>query len=101
MYEYKTLSTTFDAGVLTVIVSNPPINIMTRELYQDLVAFTADVAVDKDVKVVVFESADPDFFIAHFDISQILTFPTDKPAERNEQLSDFHLMCERLRTMGG
>lgn len=99
MYEYKTLSTTFDAGVLTVIVSNPPINIMTRELYQDLVAFTADVAVDKDVKVVVFESADPDFFIAHFDISQILTFPTDKPAERNEQLSDFHLMCERLRTM--
>jgi enoyl-CoA hydratase/carnithine racemase len=99
MYEYQTLSTVFKAGILTVTISNPPINVMTLELYQELVAFTAEVAVDERVKVVVFQSADPDFFIAHFDIELILTFPTDKPAKISEQLSDFHLMCERLRMM--
>jgi enoyl-CoA hydratase/carnithine racemase len=98
-YEYETLETNFDAGVLTVTISNPPINVMTLKLYQELVAFTAEVEQDKAVKVVVFESADPDFFIAHFDVELILTFPTDEPARRSERLSDFHLMCERLRTM--
>ena len=99
MYEYRTLSTTFDAGILSVTIDNPPINIMTAQLYQDLVAFTAEVAEDGEVKVVIFQSADPDFFIAHFDIEAILTLPIDRPAKRSEELSDFHLMCERLRTM--
>ena len=99
MYDYKTLQTELTDGVLTVTISNPPINVMTLELYQELVAFTAEVERDEAVKVVVFESADPDFFIAHFDVELILTFPTDEPARRSERLSDFHLMCERLRTM--
>jgi enoyl-CoA hydratase/carnithine racemase len=50
--------------------------------------------------VLVLQSADPDFFIAHFDIELILTFPTDTPPVKAESLSDFHLMCERVRTMG-
>lgn len=99
MYEYKTITTRFDDGVLTALISNPPINIMTSELYQDLVAFTLEVEQDNSVKVLVLESAEPDFFIAHFDVSLILTFPTDTPARRAEELSDFHLMCERLKNM--
>lgn len=99
MYDYKTLTTTLRDGVLTVVISNPPINIMTSQLYMDLVGFTSEVAEDDAVKVVVFESADPDFFIAHFDVELILTFPTDTPPVKSEQLSDFHLMCERVRTM--
>ncbi|MFN3236315.1 MAG: enoyl-CoA hydratase/isomerase family protein [Pseudomonadales bacterium] len=99
MYDYETLSTEYQNGIMTVTISNPPINVMTAKLYMELVGFTSEVAEDERVKVVVFESADPDFFIAHFDVELILTFPTDKPAEKQQQLSDFHLMCERVRTM--
>ena len=49
--------------------------------------------------MVVFKSADPDFFIAHFDVEAILQFPIDKDAEKDQELSEFHLMCERVRTM--
>ena len=98
-YNYQTLTTDFDQGVLTVTISNPPINVMTLPLYQDLVQFTGEVAQDDAVKVVVFQSADPDFFIAHFDVEMILTFPIDQPARKADELSDFHLMCERVRTM--
>jgi len=45
------------------------------------------------------ESADPDFFIAHFDVELILTFPIDEPAKPEAQLNDFHALGERLRTM--
>jgi enoyl-CoA hydratase/carnithine racemase len=98
-YEYSTISTRLNAGVLTAVLSNPPVNVMTPQLFADLVAFTAEVAVDEAARVVVLESADPDFFIAHFDLELILTFPIDKPARKAENLNDFNLMCERVRTM--
>ena len=98
-YEYSTLTTEYTKGVMFATISNPPANVMTTALYTDLVAFTAEVETDDRVRVVVFQSADPEFFIAHFDVEMILTFPTDDPARRPEKSSDFHLMCERVRNM--
>jgi enoyl-CoA hydratase/carnithine racemase len=99
-YDYQTISVELDEGVLFATLSNPPINVMTAALYRDLVAFTQQVQGDERVRVLVLQSADPDFFIAHFDIKLILTFPTDTPPVKAENLSEFHLMCERVRTMG-
>lgn len=98
-YDYQTISVRLDAGVLVATIKNPPVNVMTLPLYQDLVAFTAAVAVDEEVKVVVMQSADPDFFIAHFDLEAILSFPIDQPAMKATELSPFHGMCELMRTM--
>ena len=47
----------------------------------------------------MFQSANPDFFIAHFDVEALLQFPIDQPAKREEQPNEFHQMCERVRTM--
>ena len=99
-FEYETISSRLLDGVLTATISNPPINVMTLALYMDLVAFTKEVQDNDDVRVLVLESADPDFFIAHFDVELILTFPIDQPARKEKELSDFHAMCERVRTMG-
>ncbi|MBT5203395.1 MAG: enoyl-CoA hydratase/isomerase family protein, partial [Gammaproteobacteria bacterium] len=71
----------------------------TLPLYQDLVRVTEEVEHNESIKVVVFQSADPEFFIAHFDVEMILTFPTDPDPVKSESLSAFHLMCERVRTM--
>lgn len=98
-YTYQSIATNLHGGVLTATLNSPPINVMTGEFYSDLVAFTLEVEQDDAVRVLVFESADPDFFIAHFDVELILTFPVDKPAVKSDDLSDFHLMCERVRTM--
>lgn len=98
-YDYETLQVEYDKGVLTATINNPPVNVMTLPLYMDLVGFTAEVEQDESVKVVVFQSADPDFFIAHFDVEAILEFPIDEPAKKGMEFSDFHLMCERVRTM--
>jgi enoyl-CoA hydratase/carnithine racemase len=98
-YDYETLGIEYDKGVLTATINNPPVNVMTQPLYLDLVGFTSEVEQDESVKVVVFQSADPDFFIAHFDVEAILEFPVDTPAEKSMEFSDFHLMCERVRTM--
>jgi enoyl-CoA hydratase/carnithine racemase len=98
-YDYQTITTHLDQGVLFATLSNPPCNVMTAQMFSDLVGFTAEAEADDNVVVVVFQSADPDFFIAHFDVELILGFPTDKPAERSAEFNDFHIMCERVRTM--
>ncbi len=98
-YQYPTLDTALRDGVMTATINNPPVNVMTLALFEDLCAFTEQVAADGAVRVVVFDSADPEFFIAHFDLELILAFPTDQPARREQQPNDFHRMCERLRTM--
>lgn len=84
-------------GVATVIFDNPPINLMTLDLFVATARLIAELAVDDNVRVVVLTSAHPDFFIAHFDVEAILTFPTDQPAAT--ELNLFHVMCENLRTM--
>jgi len=47
----------------------------------------------------VMKSADPDFFLAHFDVSAIIDRPIDTAVQRDAQLKPFHAMCERYRTM--
>lgn len=96
---YQTLEVAEDGGVCFITISNPPVNVMTLPLYQDLVRVTEAVEHDESIKVVVFQSADPEFFIAHFDVETILTFPTEAEPVKSESLSAFHLMCERVRTM--
>lgn len=45
-------------------------------------------------------SLNPDFFIAHFDVSAILEFPIDTPARHEDYANAFyHDMCERFRLM--
>jgi enoyl-CoA hydratase/carnithine racemase len=98
-YQYQLLDVAVNGRVATVTINNPPINIITPALYQELATLVAELQNDDDLTVVVFKSADADFFIAHYDVSNILEFPTDGEAERSLELNDFHIMCERVRTM--
>ena len=98
-YEYEFLTVNLDDRLAEVVIDNPPINLMTPQLYQELRGLCAELEVDEDLSVVLFKSANPDFFIAHFDVEAILDFPTDEEPKREEELNPFHQMCEQVRTM--
>lgn len=95
---YALLKIEISRGVARAVVDAPPINVMTLPLFGELMRFGAQVGDDDDVSVVVLSSANPDFFIAHFDVEAILAFPIDSEAERTPH-NVFHQMCERYRTM--
>ncbi len=98
-YDYELLNVEVDGRLAVVTIDNPPINIFTIPLYTEMMALTEELKADPNLTVVVFKSADPDFFIAHFDVETILQFPIDTPAEKDQELNLFHAMCERVRTM--
>src|ERR1700693_2300311 len=64
-----------DPGRWTVSFSNPPINMFVPTTIVELGALMSDLEADSSVKVVVFESANPDFFIAHLDVSKAVQRP--------------------------
>ena len=97
--DFALLSAQVAGGVATVTIDNPPINVITLPLYRELMQVIEEIQNDPELSVAVFKSANPDFFLAHFDVEAILQFPIDGDAERSAELNPFHLMCERLRNM--
>ena len=63
-------------GLWTVTFSNPPINLLEPATIVELQALVSEIEMDQSLKVVVFEAADPDFFIAHFDTSKAAETPS-------------------------
>jgi enoyl-CoA hydratase/carnithine racemase len=66
-----TLRVSRETGIVRVTVDNPPVNVLDVALMADLRRLLADLRDDDSARVIVFDSANPDFFIAHVDMSLI------------------------------
>ena len=95
---YAALRMTIGGGIARVTIDHPPLNLLDATLLEDLDAAGRALAADDDVRVVVVDSADPEFFIAHADVRGMVG-RGDAHAERRERLSRFAEMTERWRTM--
>ena len=65
-------------GRWTITFSNPPINMFVPTTIVELGALVTDLEADPSVKVVVFQSANPDFFIAHLDVTKAAERPENR-----------------------
>jgi enoyl-CoA hydratase/carnithine racemase len=86
-----------DRGIATLTIDNPPINLLSVDVFIEIAKASAELAGSAEVRAVVLRSAHPEWFIAHFDVEAILQMPTDQPAPTT--LNNFHRMCETFRTM--
>jgi enoyl-CoA hydratase/carnithine racemase len=62
-------------GRWTITFSNPPINMFVPETIVELGALMTELEADRSVKVVVFQSANPEFFVAHLDVAKAVERP--------------------------
>ena len=95
---YSALRVAVERGVAFVTIDHPPINLLDLTLIADLDRVSRELDADAAVKVVVLQSANPDFFVAHADVTLIQQMPPELPP-RAEKLGMFHAMVDRLRTM--
>jgi len=95
---YSCLKIRLERGVLFVTIDHPPINLFDLPLMQEIDRLGKEIEADENVRVVVFDSANPDFFIAHADVGLILQLPAAAPPKA-QSLKFFHAMVDRFRTM--
>ena len=51
-----------------VTINNPPLNLFDQEMCDELRTLIDNLENNEEVKVVVFDSADPEYFISHLDV---------------------------------
>jgi enoyl-CoA hydratase/carnithine racemase len=73
---YTTLDIAIADGVAHVTINHPPVNMLDTQLIGDLGRFVTEVRDDSDVRVIVLQSADPEFFLAHVDF-QFMEHPEE------------------------
>ena len=73
-WAFETLDVRVDAGVLCAAISAPPMNLLGPELVRDLVALIQRAEADSACGVLVFTSADPDYFISHVDLTRVADY---------------------------
>jgi len=69
--DFETLNVRQEGAVLFADIEAPPMNLLGTELVRDLVSLIQHLEADDAVRVLVFKSADPDYFISHVDVSRI------------------------------
>jgi hypothetical protein len=58
-----------DEGVLGVVIDAPPMNLIGPEL--------GELESDEDVRVMVLESADPEYFVPHVDLIKVAEYTAE------------------------
>lgn len=86
-----------ERGVARIVIDQPPINLITVEVFVALRDAVRAAEADPDVRVIVLSSENPEWFAAHYDVEAILA--VEPSADPVAQLTAFDTLCERLRTM--
>jgi enoyl-CoA hydratase/carnithine racemase len=92
-------------GHWRVTLNNPPINTFTDRMYDEFYDLVGEIENDPSLKVLTFESANPDFFIAHYSqVEPRSRFGTPRwidAANRLAQCSVLSIAIIRGRVRGG
>src|SRR6476469_4880507 len=100
--DFKTLIVSREGAVLFVKIDAPPMNLNGPELITDLVSLIQQAEADDAVQVLVFKSADPDYFISHVDVTRIAEYRAEAARLTGEASLGMlfrHLSASRLVTI--
>ena len=76
--EYSTLRIRQDdQRIMTAVIDAPPMNLIGPALVRDLVGLLDAMEADDEVAVLVLESADPDYFVPHVDLTKVAEYTAE------------------------
>ena len=99
---FETLKVSREGAVLFAEIAAPPMNLLGTGMVRDLVSLIAQAEADAAVKVLVFKSADPAYFISHVDVTKIAEYRHEAAKLTGEPsigLMFRHLSASRLVTI--
>lgn len=91
---FETMKLEDQGAALFVTINAPPMNMLGPEMVRDLVSLITLLDRGEPYKVVVFRSADPDYFISHVDVTKIAAYRQEAAALTGE--ASIALLFRRL-----
>lgn len=92
--------TTFDVkvedAIATVTFDFGTVNVQGQEMLADLNSLAMRLERDRDTKVVVFQSANPEIWVCHYDTELLKDMSTEAVSRDEAELLDLQAVCERI-----
>ena len=93
---FTTFSVEQNDGVMTVTFDFGTVNVQGQEMLADLNSLAMRLERDRQTRVVVFQSANPEIWVCHYD-TELLKDMSDEAVSREEAtLLDLQAVCERI-----
>ena len=93
---FTTFSTSRNDGILTVTFDFGTVNVQGQEMLADLNSLAMRLERDRETKVVVFQSANPEIWVCHYDTELLKDMSEEAVSRDDAQLLDLQSVCERI-----
>ena len=94
--KFTTFNVKIDDAIAWVTFDYEPVNIQGLPMLSDLDMLTQKLEADRNVKVVVFQSANPDIFVAHADTNFLKDMSGTAVSRDEVKLLDLQRVLERI-----
>ena len=94
--DFTTFRVETQNGIAWVTFDFPPVNIQGLPMLADLNHLADSLETDREVKVVVFQSAHPEIFVAHADTDFLKDMSTSAVSREDVELLDLQSTLERI-----
>ena len=95
--EYSTLRIRQDdQRIMTAVIDAPPMNLIGPALVRDLVGLLDAIEADDEVMVLVLESADPDYFVPHVDLTKVAEYTAEAAKAGGPEDSSLGMLWRKL-----
>lgn len=92
----ETIRTRADGGVLYATFDAPPLNLIGPELVRGLVELIRVLDAPSGFRAVVFDSADPDFFMPHVDLTKVAEYTAEAAKAGGPGDASLGMLFQRL-----
>ncbi|WP_254446795.1 enoyl-CoA hydratase/isomerase family protein [Ruegeria sp. HKCCD8929] len=93
---FQTFTVDAKDAIATVTFDFGTVNVQGQEMLADLNSLAMRLERDRNVKVVVFESANPEIWVCHYDTELLKDMSTETVSREEAQLLDLQSVCERI-----
>ncbi|RJG40289.1 enoyl-CoA hydratase/isomerase family protein [Motilimonas pumila] len=93
---FQTFSVEIKAAIAWVTFDFGAVNVQGQEMLADLSSLALRLERDRSVKVVVFQSANPDIWVCHYDTNLLRDMSEDAVSREEVKLLDLQAICERI-----
>ncbi|UPR36265.1 enoyl-CoA hydratase/isomerase family protein [Vibrio cyclitrophicus] len=93
---YTTFKAQAEGGILTVTFDFGTVNVQGQEMLADLNGLAMRLERDRDIKVVVFQSANPEIWVCHYDTNLLKDMSTEAVSREEAKLLDLQVVLERI-----
>ncbi len=93
---FQTFSVDVKDAIATVTFDFGSVNVQGQEMLADLNSLAMRLERDRDTKAVIFQSANPEIRVCHYDTELLKDMSTEAVSREEVELLDLQAVCERI-----